>query len=429
LEAAIERLEENNDRVEVLVEEPDATRPSVVVTVERGENVFVQRIDMLPLEEEEGVLGIFLAVYDTEDPADLDDAVSLVAESVTLDGDPLYDEDVAGDASDRDAPDGSDRAEDRRDDDHNREDSDDVADEDQTAAGDALLTYESPQFGNTLTFDTAVWRIGEADENPDGPYDDVAFVHPLGFVRLVGHPDYRTRQLDDCLRDYRDELDREENVSDVRELRGEAGRRTTAFGPLSPTNLTPAKRSRWTSCATSSAEDYEELSALREELLEGLDPEGDPDALTTADLLERVETYDDLSQNHVDEPVDYEQSPPVGGEHAPVWQDCGFYDEPVASENAVHSLEHGAVWVTYDPDLPASDVQVLEKLVEGRTHLLVSPFEDLPAPVVASAWGVQLELEDVDDSLLELFILYYEQGPQRPERGATCSGGTSETVS
>ena len=114
--------------------------------------------------------------------------------------------------------------------------------------------------------------------------------------------------------------------------------------------------------------------------------------------------------------------------HNPVPQTCGFYDEPIGSEHAVHSLEHGAVWVTYDPDLPANDVQVLEDLAAERDYLIVSPFAGLPAPVVASAWGVQLRLEGVDDPYLELFVDYYEQGPQTPELGASCSG-TKETIS
>jgi hypothetical protein len=147
------------------------------------------------------------------------------------------------------------------------------------------------------------------------------------------------------------------------------------------------------------------------------------------DLLGRVETFEDLSRQHVDGPVDYEQLPPVGGEHNAVLQNCGFYDEPVGSEHAVHSLEHGAVWVTYDPDLSHSNIRVLEALADQHDYLLVSPFEGLPAPVVASAWGVQLLLDGVDDPFLEAFIDYYEQGPQTPELGAACSGGTTETIS
>jgi Protein of unknown function (DUF3105) len=124
--------------------------------------------------------------------------------------------------------------------------------------------------------------------------------------------------------------------------------------------------------------------------------------------------------------VDYAQTPPVGGEHNPVWQNCGFYDEPVANENAVHSLEHGAVWITYSPDLPQDQVDVLRDLAHSQTYVLVSPYPDLPSNVVASAWGKQLSLQSADDPDLERFVRAYRQGPQTPEPGAVCTGGIGQ---
>ena len=140
-----------------------------------------------------------------------------------------------------------------------------------------------------------------------------------------------------------------------------------------------------------------------------------------------VQTYDVGPANqHTQANVDYEQNPPVGGEHNPVWQNCGYYAQPIADENAVHSLEHGAVWITYSPDLPQDEVEHLRDLAENESYLLVSPRENLPSPVVASAWGKQLTLESADDPDLERFIEAYAQGPQTPEKGATCSGGLGQ---
>jgi hypothetical protein len=140
-----------------------------------------------------------------------------------------------------------------------------------------------------------------------------------------------------------------------------------------------------------------------------------------------VQTYDVGPANqHTQANVDYEQNPPVGGEHNPVWQNCGYYAQPVHDENAVHSLEHGAVWITYSPDLPQDEVEHLRDLAENESYLLVSPRENLPSPVVASAWGKQLTLESADDPELERFIEAYVQGPQTPEKGATCSGGIGQ---
>jgi hypothetical protein len=142
-----------------------------------------------------------------------------------------------------------------------------------------------------------------------------------------------------------------------------------------------------------------------------------------------VETYNVGPANqHTDGDVDYEQAPPTGGEHNPVWQNEGFYDAPVRDENAVHTLEHGAVWITYSPDLPQDQKDEIRSLVEGQTCMLASPHPDLPTPVVASAWGKQLTLESADSPDLERFVRAYRQGPQTQEPGATCAGGTSDTL-
>lgn len=128
---------------------------------------------------------------------------------------------------------------------------------------------------------------------------------------------------------------------------------------------------------------------------------------------------------HTEGPVDYAQTPPAGGEHDPEWQNQGFYTEPLRDENAVHTLEHGGVWITYQPDLPQGQVQQIRQKVEGRTCMLASPYEGLPSPVVASAWGKQLRLDSANDPALDQFISTYLQGAQTPEPGAACTGGKS----
>jgi len=136
-----------------------------------------------------------------------------------------------------------------------------------------------------------------------------------------------------------------------------------------------------------------------------------------------AQVFTDLGATHTTDDVSYDPTPPVGGDHHPAWQNCGFYDVPLVEEHAVHSLEHGAVWLTYDPDLPAADVAVLRRLADRHAFLLVSPYDGLPSPVVASAWGVQVALDGVDDERLEPFLVKYLQGPQTPEPGAPCTGG------
>ncbi|WP_047865401.1 DUF3105 domain-containing protein [Rubrobacter aplysinae] len=131
---------------------------------------------------------------------------------------------------------------------------------------------------------------------------------------------------------------------------------------------------------------------------------------------------------HTEQNVDYEQNPPAGGDHNPVWQNCGVYEEPIRNETAVHSLEHGAVWITYRPDLPEQQVNRLQDLAQGEPYALLSPMEGLPSSVVASAWGEQLQVDEASDERLEQFVSAFQQGPQTPEPGAACSGGVGEPV-
>ena len=152
------------------------------------------------------------------------------------------------------------------------------------------------------------------------------------------------------------------------------------------------------------------------------DADADADA---SKEISGVETFTVANRNHVDGPVNYPQNPPVGGDHAPNWQNCGYYSSAIADENAVHSLEHGAVWVTYSEDLDPDQVEVLRALAK-QPYTLVSPRADLPAPVVASAWGKQLRVESAEDPRLARFLTAFRQGPQTPEPGAVCTGALGE---
>jgi hypothetical protein len=43
-----------------------------------------------------------------------------------------------------------------------------------------------------------------------------------------------------------------------------------------------------------------------------------------------VTRYPGVSGEHVNGPIEYEQGPPVGGDHNATRQNCGFYAEPIA---------------------------------------------------------------------------------------------------
>lgn len=135
-------------------------------------------------------------------------------------------------------------------------------------------------------------------------------------------------------------------------------------------------------------------------------------------------TYSNLARTHDKTiPLHYDQTPPVGGAHNPVPQTCGYYDQPVQNEHAVHSLEHGAVWITYSPDLSQDQIDHLKQLAEQQSYILVSPYPGLPSPVVASSWGHQLKLDSAFDSKLDQFIKVFRNSSKyTPEFGAACNG-------
>lgn len=137
-----------------------------------------------------------------------------------------------------------------------------------------------------------------------------------------------------------------------------------------------------------------------------------------------VQTWDDLQATHVVGKVDYEMDPPAGGPHDQAWLNCGVYSQPQTNENAVHALEHGAVWITYDPALPADEVAELRERTP-TTYAVLSPYPDIPAPIVISAWGAQLQFNDPADPRLDDFIDQYWQSPDAPEPGAACTGAVT----
>ncbi len=155
---------------------------------------------------------------------------------------------------------------------------------------------------------------------------------------------------------------------------------------------------------------------------------GDDDAAEAPAGPEGTEAFADLARDHTEDPVEYPQSPPVGGAHSPIWQNCGVYRDPVNNENAVHVLEHGGVWIAYAEDLPAADIETLESKAAGQSYILVTPYEDLDDPVVLTAWGRQLRLNSVDDPRVDEFIETFQEGPQTPEPGSPCTGGTGDPV-
>lgn len=132
---------------------------------------------------------------------------------------------------------------------------------------------------------------------------------------------------------------------------------------------------------------------------------------------------------HKPGPLKYAQSPPVAGEHNDNLMNCegDVYDAPIANEHAVHSLEHGAVWLTYRPDLPKDQVAALTERVRGTDKLFISPYEGLDAPISLQAWGYQLKVQKADDGRIDEFIKALRVNASIEGANAPCSGGITAT--
>jgi hypothetical protein len=157
-----------------------------------------------------------------------------------------------------------------------------------------------------------------------------------------------------------------------------------------------------------------------------------PPALTSD--IEGVVILPDMGAGHQEGDIHDEDEVPAGGVHNSAWQNCGIYPEPVREENVVHSLEHGAVWIAYQPDLPEAEVETLRQLVrrersrQGEPLIVLAPKPELETPIVATAWRVQLKLDSANDDRLAAFVDEYQRGPLTPEPQANCVNGIGEPL-
>ncbi len=139
--------------------------------------------------------------------------------------------------------------------------------------------------------------------------------------------------------------------------------------------------------------------------------------------------FPETNHQHVTGNVVYDHSPPAGGAHDGVWLNCGVYTSPVRVENAVHSLEHGSVWITYSKKATAEQISQLTGYVQthyfgSQRYLILSPYAAQTSPFVATAWGAQLRFDHLKMTLLQKFVTHYQGGAQGTEQGASCTGGT-----
>ena len=138
-----------------------------------------------------------------------------------------------------------------------------------------------------------------------------------------------------------------------------------------------------------------------------------------------IEVYPATTNDTVEGPIDYERHPPTNGDHDPLWQNCGFYEEPIEDRHAVHSMDHGVVWITYRSDLPEHQIKSLRPYGK-ENYVIVSPYPGQVAPVTATSWRVQLELNGADDPRLKRFVNQFRISELAPLSGNRCTLGVGK---
>jgi hypothetical protein len=133
-------------------------------------------------------------------------------------------------------------------------------------------------------------------------------------------------------------------------------------------------------------------------------------------VTERIGPYEHLLGD-----LEYDRPAPSGGDHgpSPYWLTCGVYEGEVPEELAVHSLEHGAVWIALGPDSTDDDREAATELAAGG-RVSVSDVPDLPNPVEVVAWGQRLPLESATDAQAARFVERFVDGEGAPEAGSSC---------
>lgn len=179
--------------------------------------------------------------------------------------------------------------------------------------------------------------------------------------------------------------------------------------------------------STKKSDDASAASSKGGQTVDASDPYRQPE-LAAAAAIEGVTYRVEGEHTHVAGKIKYDTTPPIGGNHSQYWADCAgtVYDKPIANENAVHMLEHGAIWITYNASkITGSQLDTLKKYAAGVDRMAMSPYPDLSSPISLQAWGYQLKVDSASDPRIAKFISVLKNNQKTtPEYGSTCSQPT-----
>jgi len=123
-----------------------------------------------------------------------------------------------------------------------------------------------------------------------------------------------------------------------------------------------------------------------------------------------VRTVPSEGSTHVEGTVEYRNNPPTSGNHNPEAALDGIYEagnEP-ATENWVHTLEHGRIIFQYRPGTPQNVIDQLEALAaeplngsEGYKTVVMQNTTGMEHQVVALAWTQELTCDRFTEGFID----------------------------
>lgn len=127
-------------------------------------------------------------------------------------------------------------------------------------------------------------------------------------------------------------------------------------------------------------------------------------------------------QNHVQEgqPITYKNYPPSSGTHYASTAEYGFSEKEIPEGKLVHDLEHGAIVLYYEPNLPIEGLASLRDAAtrlptekHGEVKIVITPYSKLQTPLAIAAWGRIETSQQFDyEELLAFYNALVDQGPE-----------------
>lgn len=106
-------------------------------------------------------------------------------------------------------------------------------------------------------------------------------------------------------------------------------------------------------------------------------------------------------------PIEYKRKPPTNGIHDPLWQNRGYFSNPIEDRHAVHSLNHLQARPASTSDRDAAPYG-------DESYVIVSPYPGQSAPLTVTPWHVQLKLQSASDQRLRKFVDQFRRSELAP---------------